>query len=897
MPRLSLPTSSLNAPLFWLIGSVVAALVHTVWLSVPRAGAWQEAAISLISIPPTLLAAAAVWSAAALHHGPERRAWRFVGAGLLAYSVGNAAWAYLSLVARRQPFPSVADAAYLCLPLAFALAFFSFPKVPLPKRDAWRLTLDALILAGAVGVWAWQRLIAPGYVDLAGQPAAQLVATAYPIFDLGLLALLGMIALRRISPWPLVIFALGMLCFAAADLSFLFLSALGSYASGNPIDGLWTWGAVACAVAAYFSLRPQGAKRAAPAALRPLRPIVLYLALLSCVALAGWAERVHDAGVLGVLCGLGALVVLIAVRQTLVWHDKERLEAQLRQLTNTLETRVQERTQQVRQTFEGGLLALGVALETRDLETSGHTERVVRLARALGRALSLPERDLEALGQGAYLHDLGKLAIPDAILLKPGKLTREEFALIKTHAARGHDIVQRLPNLAPGAADVVLHHHERWDGGGYPSGLSGSDIPLLARLFAVCDVYDALISERPYKRAWTHEAAMAEIAASAGCHFDPRVAHTFASLDVPALLRGDPSPAPSADLEASLAFMDGQTRYLQESLRYAEAVIEVSRFTTSDLAADDLCREALRVIASASPVDWGGLLVIEGDVSRVRTVWSGVGAVFPNKPEDVVARAQGVMWQAVQRAEALFTDDYAAEADAVPEFVRRGAGAIAWLPLSVEAPCTVVLSVMRRAPAPAWSAHDRQLLEAVGRSIRAALERRARLHALEKAAYRDSLTGLGNRRAYEQELEQVLARGARIGVMLLDVNGLKAVNDRFGHARGDDLLRALALALRWNVRRGDHLYRLGGDEFTLVYQAVEGQDEGPWRARVEAALASVRGDGFADASASVGFARAPEDGATVNQLTRAADERMYRAKCAGRPQEAAPPAVLGRAQE
>ncbi|WP_197050728.1 HD domain-containing phosphohydrolase [Deinococcus sp. YIM 77859] len=176
---------------------------------------------------------------------------------------------------------------------------------------------------------------------------------------------------------------------------------------------------------------------------------------------------------------------------------------------------------------EGTLLALGLALEARDFETRGHTTRVVQLAAALGAALGLSPAQQRALRDGAYLHDLGKVQVPDAVLLKPGPLTPQEWALMQQHAVAGEAIARHIPGLSPEALGVVRHHHERWDGLGYPDGLAGEAIPLLARIFAVCDVFDALTSARPYKPAWSWEAALQEIGAQAGRHFDPQVVRVF----------------------------------------------------------------------------------------------------------------------------------------------------------------------------------------------------------------------------------------------------------------------------------------------------------------------------------------------------------------------------------
>jgi hypothetical protein len=183
---------------------------------------------------------------------------------------------------------------------------------------------------------------------------------------------------------------------------------------------------------------------------------------------------------------------------------------------------------------ESAIRALGLALETRDRETAGHTDRVTDLAQRLGSALELPRSELNALRWGAYLHDIGKLGIADAILLKPGKLDDNEWATMRSHAVAGHAFASQLSFLPADVLALVRHHHERWDGKGYPDGLAGEAIPLPARIFALCDVYDALVSERPYKRAWTHDEAVREIAAASGTQFDPAVVNAFLALVAPA---------------------------------------------------------------------------------------------------------------------------------------------------------------------------------------------------------------------------------------------------------------------------------------------------------------------------------------------------------------------------
>ncbi len=186
-----------------------------------------------------------------------------------------------------------------------------------------------------------------------------------------------------------------------------------------------------------------------------------------------------------------------------------------------------ENLAQLRHTRTEALLAMGLMLEHRDLETKGHTERVTQIALEIGEALCLPPEQLEELRWGAYLHDVGKVAIPDRVLLKAGKLDLEEWQVMQNHAILGEEMLSKLDFIPSPVLKIVRHHHERWDGSGYPEGLKRDQIPLLARVFSIADVFDALISERPYKRAWTSEEALSEIRRQAGFQFDPELVELF----------------------------------------------------------------------------------------------------------------------------------------------------------------------------------------------------------------------------------------------------------------------------------------------------------------------------------------------------------------------------------
>jgi len=229
----------------------------------------------------------------------------------------------------------------------------------------------------------------------------------------------------------------------------------------------------------------------------------------------------------------GQIIATIVLRAMYRWQTitpkmRKIVELTALRLEHALELR--RAVGEIRSTLEAGMLTLGLILEARDSDTQGHTTRATLLTQQLGARLGLDARQIDHLRQGAYLHDLGKLSIPDTILQKPGRLTPQEWTVMQGHVMKGYELATHIPGLPQGVLDVIRSHHERWNGTGYPDGLSGNDIPLNARIFAICDVYDALTSDRPYKKAWTHEEAVAEIARQSGQHFDPEVVREFLHL-------------------------------------------------------------------------------------------------------------------------------------------------------------------------------------------------------------------------------------------------------------------------------------------------------------------------------------------------------------------------------
>ncbi len=233
--------------------------------------------------------------------------------------------------------------------------------------------------------------------------------------------------------------------------------------------------------------------------------------LTEVMRVSGAYSRIQSAislMVIGTLCG--GLFLVLLWRSDRAWQVAE----------------LQRVNHDITQAYDATIQGLVSVLEWRDADTTGHCNRVTDLTVQLARALKVSEAEIVHIRRGAILHDIGKLAIPDHILLKPDKLTPEEYAIMQRHTEYGHQMLASVPFLQS-AIDIPHYHHEKWDGTGYPSHLKGEQIPLSARIFAVVDVYDALSSDRPYKQAWLKEHVRHHLYEQSGTHFDPHVVDVF----------------------------------------------------------------------------------------------------------------------------------------------------------------------------------------------------------------------------------------------------------------------------------------------------------------------------------------------------------------------------------
>ncbi len=341
----------------------------------------------------------------------------------------------------------------------------------------------------------------------------------------------------QFGTWTSVIalFALGLFCIpililnhrGQVRLSALFLSLIVLLAITLNLydgDGLHDAGILAMPIFIMTGTLMFGKRAAVYFALAA----ILALTAIVYLELAGY---VHPTLRPTTFTMLVPMIVLLLAASVIVWVIVERVERNL--------LRASESEAEVRRSYDLTLEAWSKILEHRDRETRGHTERVAAITDQLSRRMGLSGQSLIDIRRGALLHDIGKLAVPDSILLKRGELTQAEWALMKEHPTLAHDVLAPIQYLH-NALDIPWCHHEKWDGTGYPRSLRGEQIPLAARLFAVVDVWDALTSDRPYRPAMEKRSALDHIRGQAGAHFDPTVVAAFVDLqtaqpDVPVI--------------------------------------------------------------------------------------------------------------------------------------------------------------------------------------------------------------------------------------------------------------------------------------------------------------------------------------------------------------------------
>jgi len=533
--------------------------------------------------------------------------------------------------------------------------------------------------------------------------------------------------------------------------------------------------------------------------------------------------------------------------------------------------------------------SLALAIDAKDQYTHQHILRVQRYAVAVAKQMGLTGVELEAISTGALLHDIGKLGVPEYVLLKPGRLTDEEFEKIKKHPEIGAAILDPVEFPWP-VLPVVRSHHEKWDGTGYPDGLKGEDIPLTARILSVADVYDALTSSRSYRNAWTHERACELILKDRGTHFDPIVADAFLEIIgsiVEVMAQNGEGPLIAAAAARSAASKSEQAaRDIHRASSELWALYEVVQTLSSSLGLEETLAILGRKLESILPGTACLFLLLDTEHEHLQ-VRAAVGL---NREFFTGASTLGQSGVTLEVARSGITRIGGYQAD---DLLLSSSQSAQWAPLQ----SALIVPIIHQGEvlgtinlyhpdADAYAPHDQQLLETIAERAATALFNGLLFDRTRSHAFTDPLTGLGNLRCITQHVEAHCQdpERQRFALLCLDLDSFKPINDNFGHQRGDQVLRDLSKIFLENIHSEDIVARYGGDEFLIYLQeggpmeaeelaqrlqgSVEMYDPGLFHPRLGALHLGV----------SIGYGCFPSDGQDFATLISAADSHMYREK-------------------
>ena len=535
--------------------------------------------------------------------------------------------------------------------------------------------------------------------------------------------------------------------------------------------------------------------------------------------------------------------------------------------------------------------SLALAIDAKDQYTHQHILRVQRYAVAAAKHLGLVGSELEAINTGALLHDIGKLGVPEYVLLKPGRLTDEEFAKIKQHPEIGAAILDPVEFPWP-VLPVVRSHHEKWDGTGYPDGLAGENIPRTARILAVADVYDALTSSRSYRNAWTHERACEVIQKDRGTHFDPVVADAFLEVItgvVEEMAREGDGPLFVAEpaVAAVSSPSDQAARAIHQASSELWALYEVVQTLSSSVGLEETLEILGRKLEALLPGTTALFLLRSTDSDLPKTEDMVVRSVVGiNREFFAGARTLGRTSLAVTRSRTTYLGDYDPD-----DLLLISSQTTQWVPLRTALIVPVshqgeVLGTINlyHPNTDAFSAHDKQLLETIADRAATALYNGLLFDRTRSHAFTDPLTGLYNIRHITQHVEDCCREDVPFALLCLDLDSFKPINDNFGHQKGDQVLRDLSALFLAALRPGDIAARYGGDEFLIYVQGGTAEDAEILAERLQSAVENYDPGlhhprlGALHLGVSIGYGCFPGDGTDFASLIADADAHMYREK-------------------
>jgi len=549
--------------------------------------------------------------------------------------------------------------------------------------------------------------------------------------------------------------------------------------------------------------------------------------------------------------------------------------------------------------------ALALAIEAKDQTTHDHLQRVRVYAVEVAKELNVAPKEMEALQAAALLHDIGKLAIPEHIVSKPGRLTPEEFEKMKIHPVVGAEILERV-NFPYPVVPIVRAHHEKFDGSGYPLGLKGEQIPIGARILSAVDFLDALASDRQYRRALPIDGAMARLMDESGKSFDPQVVNVLRRryLQLEQLVRERTEgpnrknapeaekngatgnkvtlgSAPAAGFATQGKRQAGERSFLASiaaARQEAQTLFELSQ----DLGASLSLSETLSVFSvklrRSIPYDAIAIYVCHGNELVPEYVNGDNFRLFASLRIPI---GQGLSGWVAQNLKPILNGNPSVE----PGYL-NDASKYSTLTSALAVPLeglqgVVGVVALYHSERDFFTSDHLRILMAVSSKMALAIENARKYEQAESSAVTDYLTGLPNARSLFMQLERELARCKRdnksLTVMVADLDGFKQINDRFGHLEGNRVLRLFAHSLKETSREYDYVARMGGDEFVVLAPGLT-SDAASRKAEQMRDLAQHAGKEICHEdilSLSVGKAVYPEDGLDAEKLLSEADKRMY----------------------
>ncbi len=546
--------------------------------------------------------------------------------------------------------------------------------------------------------------------------------------------------------------------------------------------------------------------------------------------------------------------------------------------------------------------ALALAIDAKDQTAQSHIRRVQVYAAGLARALGMPDNEIQGVKTAALLHDIGKLAVPEHILSKPGPLTQEEFQKIRIHPQVGAEIISGVPFPYP-VAPLILSHHERWDGKGYPTGLKGDEIPLGARILSVVDYFDALMSERPYHKAMSLDAAVGLLRQESGKALDPRVVQTFIDMYAALAAEADasqepsrkltrvPTPAPTAAPAVGLVHESSpsvRTNVFQDiALAHREiyALYEIAQAMGSSLGVADTMALISSKLSNIVPFSCCALFLYNEESETLHCRFAN-GVESETIQQLTIRNGYGLTgWVARNRrplVNARPSTDL--EAAGFPSDKTMLHSALV-CPLVFGERFIGTISVYHTEPS-VYTDDHRRLLDRISEQAAAVIYNSIVFEQTQEDSLTDPLTALPNTRFMFMHLTRELARAERlkseVSLLVMDLDNFKDINDTYGHHVGDRALRDVAGVLRTGIRPYDICVRYAGDEFIVVLSGCGGEEAERKRVELQRAVDTLQFEArpgkMLPLAISVGASVFPHDGDTYETLLATADSRMYRDK-------------------